>query len=74
MTIRQLKLYLVGHIKEAVNVPSISCPTYTLRRMWSMYNDMCDREAARNNYDLIIARTLEENVKKDFPPHKKGGV
>ncbi|GJQ59754.1 MAG: hypothetical protein D8M57_13075 [Candidatus Scalindua sp. AMX11] len=74
MTIRQLKHYLVACIEQAVESPSVSCPVYTLKKMWSMYNDMCDREAARNNYDLIIAETLERNVKKDFPPHKKGGA
>ena len=67
VTIVQLKMFLLDHIRDAVEVPAASCGEYTKRQMWEFYDEFCNREIRKGNHKLIIAESLTDKVLKDFP-------
>ena len=68
MTVYELKIYLLEHISDAVEVPAISCSAYTKRQIWTFYNEFCDRQIRDNpiNHKAIIAESMRLRVLQDF--------
>jgi len=71
MTVIQLRKFLLDHISEAVEVPSVACSEYTKRQMWEFYYEFCIRSFEKKYHMVKVTENMIKRVLQDFGKEDK---